>query len=108
MNETVKRLLMLQELNITLKEAAIVHGDDLEEQDTTLLNSRVAELRLQIPPELLSRYDRLSRQGLAVVKIHHGMCLGCNIGIARGDINRILAGKLEPVCPHCGKFVINE
>ena len=105
MNETVQRLLELQELSITLREAEIVHGTQGQAGATDPLRRRQSELRQQVSPEYLSRFDRLRASGLAVVRVQNGICLGCNIAIARGDLNRIQAGKLESICPHCGKFL---
>jgi len=105
MVETVARLLELQELNITLRETEIVHGT-ANSPDLCALKERVQALREQVNMDHLARFDRLMRQGLAVVRLHNDNCEGCNIGIARGDVNRMVTGKLEPICPHCGRFVL--
>ena len=40
-----------------------------------------------------------------VVSVKDGMCTGCYIMIPRGDLNRIAAGKADPVCPNCGTYI---
>jgi predicted nucleic acid-binding Zn-ribbon protein len=104
MDDTIARLLELQELNITLRETEIVHGETAP--DLRSLKERIRALRDQVSMDHLARFDRLMRQGLAVVRLHNDNCQGCNIGIARGDVNRMVTGKLEPICPHCGRFVL--
>lgn len=105
MSDTISKLLELQELGITLRETEIVHGDT-QDDDAHTIKTRIETLRKEIGQEYLPRYDRLSKAGTAVVRIENDTCMGCNIGIARGDVNRIATGKLEPICPHCGKFVL--
>ena len=103
MAEKLNLLLELQELDLVLKEAKIVHG---EEPDTERLQERIAEIRSGLDVPTLSRYDRLISHGVSVVHEQSGMCMGCNLSIPVGDRNRIRSGKLEPICPHCGKFLI--
>ena len=103
MIEKIKILVKLQELDIILKEAQIVHGDG---KDTNVLEAKVTSLRKDIDGNTLSRYDRLVRQGVAVVQEMNGMCLGCNLSIPIGDLNRIQSQKIDPICPNCGKFLV--
>lgn len=102
MLEEIKLLLRLQELDIILAEARIVHKI---EKNTEVVKEKVNLLREKIDLTTLSRYDRLTKQGLAVVQEMNGMCLGCNLSIPVGDLNRIRIGKMEPSCPNCGKFL---
>lgn len=104
MQETLKLLLELQELGITLNEARILHGDDAE--DIAELKQREKELREKINVDTLARYDRLSRHGLGVVRIQGGMCMGCNMSIPQGDLNRMQKAAQESICPNCGRYLI--
>ena len=103
MTEKIKSLIKLQELDIILKEARIVHGT---EKDTEIIEEKVALIRKEIDGNTLSRYDRLVNQGVAVVQEMNGMCLGCNLSIPVGDLNRIQSKKMDPICPNCGKFLV--
>ena len=103
MHEKIEILLELQELDIILRETKIVHQKDV---DSESIRIKLASLRSRIDAQTLSRYDRLIKQGLSVVQLRGGMCLGCNLSIPVGDINRIKANNAEPICPNCGKFVV--
>ncbi len=102
MLEKMKSLFELQELDLILKEARIVHG---KEVDSDSILEKISKIREKIDGETLSRYDRLIKQGLGVVQLRNGMCLGCNLSIPIGDINRMNVGNMDPICPNCGIFI---
>ena len=102
MKEQVQQLLELQELEFISKESAIVHADSDADED---LETRISTKRRRIPEELLARYDRLTQFGPSVVVVKSGMCLGCNLCIPQGDLNRMVNGSVDPVCPHCNRFL---
>ena len=105
MEDTLSQLLKLQELGITKKEVNIVHGNDGEEM--TKIDQDIKDIRESVDVDSLARYDRLSTHGLAVVTLNSGMCMGCNMTIPVGDINRMMADNNKPpTCPHCARFVI--
>ncbi len=99
----IKLLFELQEYDLVLTETMIVHGDTL---DLKIIIAKVKELRKNIDDLTLSRYDRLYKQGLAIVHERNGMCLGCNMVIGAGDLNRMKGHKIDEICPHCGKFLL--
>lgn len=103
MLEKITLLLQLQEIDITLAETKIVHGDD---RDSETLVKKAHAIRQKIDPGTLSRYDRLIKQGSGIVQIKDGKCTGCNLTIAVGDVNRMISQKVDPICPHCGKFLV--
>ncbi len=102
MQDTLSLLQRLQELEITLNEARILHGDHSEIEK---LEGEVEKLRADINVDSLARYDRLSRHGLAIVQLKSGMCMGCNMSVPQGDLNRMQSGKADPVCPNCGRYL---
>ena len=102
MQEIVARLLELQELEITKNEATILHGESEEISD---IEEKITKLREGIDVDALSRYDRLSRHGLGVVSVMNDMCLGCNMTIPKGDLNRMESGKQDAICPHCSRYL---
>jgi predicted nucleic acid-binding Zn-ribbon protein len=102
MKEQVQQLLELQELEFISKESAIVHSDGDADED---LETRICKKRRKIPADLLARYDRLTQFGPSIVAVKGGMCVGCNLSIPQGDLNRIINGSVEPVCPHCNRFL---
>ena len=103
MSKQIKLLWELQELDITLSEVRIVHKQDI---NTDSIRKKIEQLRELISANYQSRYDRLIKQGIAVVQELNGMCMGCNLVIPVGDLNRIKNEKTDPVCPNCGKFVL--
>ncbi len=102
MQETLPLLQKLQELEITLNEAKILHGDHSEIER---IEGEIEAVREKIHVDSLARYDRLSRHGLAIVQLKSGMCMGCNMSVPKGDLNRMLAGKAEAICPNCGRYL---
>ena len=103
MLETVKKLIHLQELEITLNESEILHAE--EHAEAGELRKEVAALRETIDTDALARYDRLARHGLAVVQLRGSMCMGCNMTVPQGDLNRMRAEQELPVCPNCGHYL---
>ncbi|MCH2174268.1 MAG: C4-type zinc ribbon domain-containing protein [Lentisphaeria bacterium] len=103
MSEVIPLLEKLQNLEITLNEAEILHGDRPEVDD---LKKKCQDIRRQIDTDALARYDRLSRHGLSVVKIINDMCMGCHMIIPKGDLNRMTSGKEDAICPNCGRYLI--
>lgn len=102
MQDKLSLLLQLQELGITLSEAKILHGEDAE---TDELKQKEKDIREKVDVDTLARYDRLSKHGLGIVRIQSGMCMGCNMTIPQGDLNRMERGSQASICPHCGRYL---
>lgn len=102
MQHQIDLLLELQELEFVLSEAKIVHGG---EEKSAAVITKVENLRRQIDAETLARYDRLYKQGMAVVQVRNNICSGCHMAIPQGDLNRMRNSTTEPLCPHCGRFI---
>jgi predicted nucleic acid-binding Zn-ribbon protein len=99
----ISQLLDLQELDIVLAEARIVHDNER----TGELEQKIADLRASIDTDTLARYDRVRQQeGSSVVPIKSGMCMGCHLGVPQGDLNRMKSEKMSPNCPNCGRFLV--
>ena len=103
MSNQIELLLELQEMDIILAEAKIVHGEGKKSES---VGDKMSSIRRLIDENTLVRYDRLIRQGLAVVQEKNSMCRGCNLSIPVGDLNRIRAEKTDPNCPNCGRFLV--
>jgi predicted nucleic acid-binding Zn-ribbon protein len=102
MKDQVRLLLELQELNLVSKESALVHDDSETDMD---LAQKMVSLSDQVRPDILSRFNRLAAHGAAVVAVNSGMCRGCNVAIPQGDMNRMINGSTDPICPHCDRFL---
>lgn len=59
-----------------------------------------------MPPEIVSRYERLKKRHLRpVVRLVGGVCEGCRVRLAASVAYRLRSdGSLE-VCDHCGRFI---
>jgi predicted nucleic acid-binding Zn-ribbon protein len=100
--EDIRLLRQLQEYEITLNEARIMHG---ETEALEAVEECIRAIREKLERDVLARYDRLSKAGPGLVTVKDGMCMGCYIMIPRGDLNRISAGKADPACPNCGIYI---
>lgn len=79
-----------------------MHGNSAALQ---VVEACITSIRQKLDMDVLSRYDRLSKAGAGVVVVKDGMCMGCNIMIPRGDLNRVQTGTAEPTCPNCGVYI---
>jgi predicted nucleic acid-binding Zn-ribbon protein len=98
----IQILLRLQEIDIILSEARIMHEG---EEDTRELREERDSLNKQVDAVILVRYQRLIERDVAVVHIRGGLCTGCYLAIPQGDLNRMRSNKLDPVCDNCGRFL---
>ena len=106
MRAFAQALMDLQELEIVRQESAIVHGDDAATK-TVELDPEIANLREQVPPAVLKRFDGYRRQqGVAIVREADGVCLGCHLNITQGDLNRMRREEMDWLCPNCGRFLL--
>jgi predicted nucleic acid-binding Zn-ribbon protein len=63
-----------------------------------------------LPAELLTRYDRQRSRlgGIAVARLEHGHCTGCNLEISRGELDALLSRPPNALveCEHCGRLLV--
>lgn len=105
MRELVESLLLLQELEIVLQESRIVHGDAALSA-TAPIHEQIVRVRESLPSHDLKRFDALRRTGAGVVRETGGVCSGCHLNVPKGDLNRMLRGEVEWVCPNCGRYLL--
>ena len=70
------------------------------------VDSRIAELRSQIPAQILGHYDRLvvrGKKGVAVVR--NQVCSGCHMKLPIGTINTLMQGTDIRLCDSCGRYL---
>ncbi len=67
-----------------------------------------AELRAQVPADLLKTYDTLLRQknNLAVVKVVDGVCQGCRMELPGQDYDRFKRTTGIFKCSTCGRILV--
>ncbi len=80
--------------------------EDLTSQIEALQKERDALAR-QVDPVALDTYHRIreKRNGLAVVTLERGTCLGCRITIPSIEIQRARAGRELVFCQSCGRVL---
>ncbi|MFZ2174043.1 MAG: C4-type zinc ribbon domain-containing protein [Rhodococcus sp. (in: high G+C Gram-positive bacteria)] len=79
---------------------------DAAEQRCTADRARLAE---QLPPELISVYEKQrSQQGVGAALLQARRCGACRIELDRGEISRITGTAPDVVvrCPECGAILV--
>jgi uncharacterized protein len=76
------------------------------ETDASQRSAAVAEL----PPSLIARYEKMRSHlgGVAVARLDHGTCLGCNVKLSNSEREAAMAAPAnEPVeCEQCGRLLV--
>jgi predicted nucleic acid-binding Zn-ribbon protein len=76
-------------------------------RDLLALGQRREAVVGEIPQSLLNLYEsvRVSRGGVAVVKVERGMCQGCRITLPTSDLQRARTGDMVVQCTSCARFL---
>ena len=98
-HEIVRRLLALAALDQRL--ATLKHDGKAATNVAALIES----LRANIPPGVLLAHDRMrGRERRCVAEVRHGVCGGCHLALARGNIAAVRQGELYR-CGNCGRYL---
>jgi predicted nucleic acid-binding Zn-ribbon protein len=74
-------------------------------EDTSDVEALIDSLRGNIPVTMLIGHDRLrSRDKRSVAEVHHGVCSGCHLALAVGNVHALKAGSLR-CCGNCGRYL---
>ena len=107
MNDIVKALKRIQDLEIINRENKILSVLGLP-RPTKQLEEEESRLLATIPPAYLERYHKLRQTGVAVGILRNAFCLSCRMTLTSGVLQRIKSGIAMPVCPNCGRFLLEE
>ncbi len=107
-HEAIRLLYKIQEYELTLAEAEIMHQESPRAASKIAqLKEHITDLKADLPTEIINRYERFKPDNLpAVVDMIHGnKCSSCHVSLPVGDLPRMIAGKMAPICHTCGKYV---
>jgi predicted nucleic acid-binding Zn-ribbon protein len=93
MNAAIQSLLKLQAL-------------EFGEETGKSVESRIAELRAEIPASILGHYDRLRVRGKkGVTVVRNQVCTGCHMQQPIGKITILMRDEDIQLCDTCGRYL---
>ncbi len=105
MNKSLHTLLRLEGLTLTRKGLELVDPGDGKSQLADL-DKEIQKVRRQLPPAVLSLYDRLAqRYGDPLSLLADGVCQGCRQNVTRPRVVPTNCSHEIFQCEHCGRFV---
>jgi predicted nucleic acid-binding Zn-ribbon protein len=105
MNKSVQTLLRLEGLVLTRKALELA-GNKITNGSFEVLGEEIEKLRRQLPPPVLSLYDRLARRYHDPVSmLIEGVCEGCRQKVSK--LLAVLNDRSHKVlqCEHCGRLI---
>jgi hypothetical protein len=88
---TISLLLTLQEIELNAPEQRRAEAETLREQ---------------IPPAMLSRFDKFLKRGKkGVARVEKSVCKACQIAVPVGTVSRLIQGLGIEVCGNCGCYL---
>lgn len=96
-HDDVRRLMELASLEERLT------ASKSDEEKTASVTALIESLRANIPVRALITHDRMRNQGRrCVAEVHRGVCAGCHLALAIGDVAKLRRGELLR-CGNCGR-----
>ena len=115
MHPQLEVLLQIQDLKSQRRELLDNGiGRDVEEQEFNIdiddavahLDSRIDELKQELPPQVRGRLERFARtSGRAVVPVLNGICYGCFTAIPTAAMSALSRNDDVNHCENCGRFL---
>jgi len=82
---------------------------ELEEVQVADATKVIADLRNQIPPQILGHYDRLMARGKkGIVPVRGQACTGCHMRLPIGAISELMKAEDIQLCDSCGRYLYLE
>ena len=92
--------------------AALTEAEGEAGRQLAALEAERATAAAAVDPELLATYERLRPRldGIAVARVHGGVCTGCHLSLSSSDVDRFnrLAPGDHATCEECGRLLIRE
>jgi uncharacterized protein len=92
------------------QRAAVASATEAIDAEIAELSGRRAAAAANIDADAVGRYDKLRSHfgGIAIARIDHGTCMGCNMKISNKELEAIKAAPpdAEVNCDECGRLLI--
>ncbi len=96
MKTLLQNLIRLQQLEL----------EEIQVADATRV---IADLRNQIPTQILGHYDRLMARGKkGIVPVRGQACSGCHMRLPIGTISELMKAEDIQLCDSCGRYLYLE
>lgn len=115
MHPQLEILLQIQDLKSQRRELRENEGGrEMEEQEFHIniddaigqLDTRIDELKEELPPQVRGRLDRFARTGgRAVVPVINGICYGCFTAVPTASVAELGRNDNVNFCESCGRFL---
>jgi hypothetical protein len=101
--DTIARLIELNRLEDRLEE---IKTNQEKSSDVQVL---IESLRANISVTVLMNHERLRVRGRrSIAEVQHGVCSGCHMSLAIGNIHSLHRGEELLKCGNCGRYVFLE
>jgi predicted nucleic acid-binding Zn-ribbon protein len=98
-HDTVRRLMELLSLEERLARLQRSHQTSVDEQ------ALIESLRSNLPLTVLMNHQRMrKRDKQSVGEVRHGVCTGCHLTVAVGNVAALRRGDLRQ-CGNCGRYL---
>jgi len=106
MNDDLRRLISLQELDLLIKEREKEEEAGFHLQGAEEFKKARETIISFLPPHLYRKYQRLKeRYGNAVVPVVGGICQGCFILLPTSLVSQKNKNERIHTCPNCGRIL---
>ena len=79
---------------------------EFAENKDAAAGKRIAELRAQVPAQILGHYDRLVQRGKkGVAAVRNQVCMGCHVQVPRATVITLMHGDDIRICESCGRYL---
>lgn len=102
MHRIINHLIQLQELTVArAQQEASMPGARMAQ-----LESAIAELQGNLPPDISAQFHRLEKRGpLAIVPIANGVCSACGMSLPVSMVHAVHAAERLYQCPNCARML---
>ena len=106
----MRNLLEAEEKLLAEKEAEVAAEVERVAAEKEKIRKKRAAKAKKIPANVLRRYELLRerRNGVAIVGVADGVCLGCNMNIPPQMYNNLLRAEELLTCPICNRMMFHQ